>query len=89
MDTPITPLDNHRKFLFKFTVADPGVGRVVQIGEGKVFGSAGFVRMLLGGMALRHKDVHEVMEMGSNETIGYSSHGWRLANAQMGGCGLV
>ena len=23
MDTPITPLDNHRKFLFKFTVAIP------------------------------------------------------------------
>ena len=54
---------------------------MVQIGEGKVFGSAGFVRMLLGGMALRHKDAHEVMEMGSNETIGYSSHGWRLAKA--------
>ena len=25
MDTPITPLDNHRKFLFKFTVAVPCV----------------------------------------------------------------
>ena len=25
MDTPITPLDNHRKFLFKFTVAIPRI----------------------------------------------------------------
>ena len=61
---------------------DPGGGRVVQIGEGKVFGSAGFVRMWIGGMASRHKDAHEVVEIGSLETIAYSSHGWRLANVQ-------
>ena len=65
-----------------FTGFDPGEGRVVQIGEGKVFGSAGFVRMWIGGMASRHKDAHEVMEIDSSETIAYSSHGWRLANAQ-------
>ena len=64
-----------------FAGSDPGEGRVVQIGEGKVFGSAGFVRMWIGGMASRHKDAHEVLEMGSSETVGYSSHGWRLANA--------
>ncbi|MBP3406612.1 MAG: hypothetical protein J6N18_10950, partial [Kiritimatiellae bacterium] len=34
------------------------------------------------GMASRHKDAHEVIEFGSNETVGYSSHGWRLADAQ-------
>ena len=72
-----------------FTGFDPGGGRVVQIGEGKVFGSAGFVRMWIGGMASRHKDAHEVLEMGSSETVGYSSHGWRLANAQQEWCGLV
>ena len=60
---------------------DPGGGRVVQIGEGKVFGSAGFVRMWIGGMASRHKDAHEVLEIGSLEMVGYSSHGWRLANS--------
>ena len=65
-----------------FAGFDPGGGKVVQIGEGKVFGSAGFVRMWIGGMASRHKDAHEVLEMGSSETVGYSSHGWRLANAQ-------
>ena len=54
----------------------------MQIGEGKVFGSAGFVRMWIAGMASRHKDAHEVMEIGSNEPVGYSSHGWRLADAQ-------
>ena len=64
-----------------FAGFDPGGGRVVQIGEGKVFGSAGFVRMWIGGMASRHKDVHEVLEMGPLETVGYSSHGWRLAKA--------
>ena len=64
-----------------FAGFDPGGGRVVQIGEGKVFGSAGFVRMWIGGMASRHKDAHEVLEMGSLETVGYSSHGWRLAKA--------
>ena len=55
---------------------------MVQIGEGKVFGSAGFVRMWIAGMASRHKDAHEVMGIGSNEPVGYSSHGWRLADAQ-------
>ena len=65
-----------------FTGFDPGEGRVVQIGEGKVFGSAGFVRMWIAGMASRRKDAHEVMGIGSNETVGYSSHGWRLADAQ-------
>ena len=65
-----------------FTGFDPGGGRVVQIGEGKVFGSAGFVRIWIGGMTSRYKDAHEVLEMGSLETVGYSSHGWRLANAQ-------
>ena len=65
-----------------FAGSDPGGGRVVQIGEGKVFGSAGFVRMWIGGMRLRRKDAHEVMEMGHGETVGYSSHGWRLANMQ-------
>ena len=65
-----------------FAGFDPGGGIVVQIDEGKVFGSAGFVRMWIGGMASRHKDAHEVVEIGSSETIGYSSHGWRLANAQ-------
>ena len=65
-----------------FTGFDPGGVRVVQIGEGKVFGSAGFVRMWIGGMASRHKDAHEVVEIGSSETIAYSSHGWRLANVQ-------
>ena len=65
-----------------FTGFDPGGGKVVQIGEGKVFGSAGFVRMWIGGMASRHKDAHEVVEIGSSETIAYSSHGWRLANVQ-------
>ena len=54
----------------------------MQIGEGNVFGSAGFVRMWIAGMGLRHKDAHEVVEKGSGETIGYSSHGWRLANVQ-------
>jgi REP element-mobilizing transposase RayT len=72
-----------------FAGFDPGGGRVVQIGEGKVFGSAGFVRMWICGMASRHKDAHEVLEMGSSETVGYSSHGWRLANAQQEWCGLV
>ena len=65
-----------------FAGFDPGGVRVVQIGEGKVFGSAGFVRMWIGGMASRHKDAHEVMEIDLSETIAYSSHGWRLANAQ-------
>ena len=65
-----------------FAGFDPGGGKVVQICEGKVFGSAGFVRMWIGGMASRHKDAHEVMEIGSSETIAYSSHGWRLANVQ-------
>ena len=64
-----------------FAGSDPGGGRVVQIGEGKVFGSAGFVRMWIGGMASRHKDAHEVLEIGSLEMVGYSSHGWRLANS--------
>ena len=64
-----------------FTGSNPGGGRVVQIGEGKVFGSAGFVRMWIGGMASRHKDAHEVLEIGSLEMVGYSSHGWRLANS--------
>ena len=64
-----------------FTGFDPGGGRVVQIGEGKVFGSAGFVRMWIGGMASRYKDAHEVLEIGSLEMVGYSSHGWRLANS--------
>ena len=68
-----------------FAGSDPGEGRVVQIGEGKVFGSAGFVRMWIAGMASRRKDAHEVMEIGSNEPVGYSSHGWRLANAQRDG----
>ena len=54
----------------------------MQIGEEKVFGSAGFARMWIGGMASRHKDAHEVLEIGLSETIAYSSHGWRLANAQ-------
>ena len=72
-----------------FTGFDPGGGRVVQIGEGKVFGSAGFVRMWIGGMTSRHKDAHEVVEMGSLETVGYSSHGWRLADAQGERIGLV
>ena len=36
-----------------FTGFDPGGGRVVQIGEGKVFGSAGFVRIWIGGMTSR------------------------------------
>ena len=65
-----------------FAGSDPGGERVAQIGEGKVFGSEGFVRMWIGGMVSRHKDAHEVIEMGSKETIGYSSHGWRVANAQ-------
>ena len=65
-----------------FAGFDPGGGRVVQIGEGKVFGSAGFVRMWIGGMVLRHKDAHEVKEKASGEAVGYSSHGWRLANMQ-------
>ena len=64
-----------------FGGSDPGGGKVVQIGEGKVFGSAGFVRMWIGGMASRHKDAHEVLEIGSLEMVGYSSHGWRLANS--------
>ena len=64
-----------------FAGSIPREGRVVQIGVGKVFGSAGFVRMWIGGMASRHKDAHEVMAIGSSETIAYSSHGWRLANA--------
>ena len=64
-----------------FAGSDPGGGKVVQIGEGKVFGSAGFVRMWIGGMASRYKDVHEVLEIGSLEMVGYSSHGWRLANS--------
>ena len=64
-----------------FAGFDPGGGKVVQIGEGKVFGSAGFVRMWIGGMASRHKDAHEVLEIGSLEMVGYSSHGWRLANS--------
>ena len=64
-----------------FAGSDPGGGRVVQIGEGKVFGSAGFVRMWIGGMASRYKDAHEVLEIGSLEMVGYSSHGWRLANS--------
>jgi REP element-mobilizing transposase RayT len=64
-----------------FAGSDPRGGRVVQIGEGKVFGSAGFVRMWIGGMASRHKDAHEVLEIGSLEMVGYSSHGWRLANS--------
>ena len=72
-----------------FTGFDPGEGRVVQIGEGKVFGSGGFVRMWIAGMASRHKDAHEVMGIGSNETVGYSSHGWRLADAQRERSGLV
>ena len=72
-----------------FTGFDPGEGRVVQIGEGKVFGSAGFVRMWIAGMTSRHKDAHEVMEFESNETVGYSSHGWRLADAQRERSGLV
>ena len=72
-----------------FTGFDPGEGRVVQIGEGKVFGSAGFVRMWIAGMASRCKDAHEVMEFGSNEPVGYSSHGWRLADAQRERSGLV
>ena len=67
-----------------FAGFDPGGGRVVQIGEGKVFGSAGFVRMWIGGVGSRHKDAHEVVETRSNEAIGYSSHGWRLANVQRG-----
>ena len=72
-----------------FAGFDPRGGRVVQIGEGKVFGSAGFVRMWIGGMASRHKDAHEVLELGSSETVGYSSHGWRLANAQRERSALV
>ena len=64
-----------------FAGFDPGGGKVVQISEGKVFGSAGFVRMWIGGMASRHKDAHEVLEIGSLEMVGYSSHGWRLANS--------
>ena len=64
-----------------FAGSDPGGGKVVQIGEGKVFGSAGFVRMWIGGMVSRHKDAHEVLEIGSLEMVGYSSHGWRLANS--------
>jgi hypothetical protein len=64
-----------------FAGSDPGGGKVVQIGEGKVFGSAGFVRMWIGGMASRYKDAHEVLEIGSLEMVGYSSHGWRLANS--------
>ena len=75
--------------LWKCTGFDPGEGRVVQIGEGKVFGSAGFVRMWIAGMASRRKDAHEVMGIGSNETVGYSSHGWRLADAQRDRSGLV
>ena len=62
---------------------------MVQIGEGKGFGSVGFVRMRIGGMGLRHKDAHEVMGIGSNEPVGYSSHGWRLADAQRERIGLV
>ena len=50
-----------------FAGYDPGGGKVVQIGEGKVFGSAGFVRMWISGMRLRRKDAHEVMEMGRGE----------------------
>ena len=65
-----------------FAGYDPGGGKVVQIGEGKVFGSAGFVRMWISGMVLRHKDAHEVKEKASGEAVGYSSHGWRLANMQ-------
>ena len=64
-----------------FAGCNPGEGRVVQIGEGKVFGSAGFVRMWIGGMASRYKDAHEVLEIGSLEMVGYSSHGWRLVNS--------
>ena len=64
-----------------FAGSDPGGGKVVQIGEGKVFGSAGFVRMWIGGMASRYKDAHEVLEIDSLEMVGYSSHGWRLANS--------
>ena len=51
--------------------------------------SAGFVRMWIVGMASRHKDAHEVMGIGSNETVGYSSHGWRLADTQREMSGLV
>ena len=64
-----------------FAGSDPRGGKVVQIGEGKVFGSAGFVRMWIGGMASRYKDAHEVLEIDSLEMVGYSSHGWRLANS--------
>jgi len=47
------------------------------------------VRMWIAGMASRRKDAYEVMGIGSNETVGYSSHGWRLADAQRERSGLV
>ena len=54
--------------------------RVPQIGAGKVFGSARFVLDVLFALgdrlSARHVSAHAV------GTLGYSSHGWRLAKAE-------
>lgn len=54
--------------------------RVPQIGAGKVFGSAGFVLEMLFAMGDRIKARHVGVHAAG--TLGYSSHGWRLAKKQ-------
>lgn len=65
------------------SVPDPRLlRRIAQIGAGKVFGSFGFVMTTLFALGdrirTRHIAPHEA------GTIGYSSHGWRLAKKEKG-----
>lgn len=61
-----------------FVGFNPGGGRVLQIGSGKIFGSVGFVRKWIDAMAFsaRRTAAHAVGD------VGYSSHGWRLAKLE-------
>ena len=56
--------------------------RVVQIGDGKIFGSIGFVTemvaMLLGRFRSRRVAARAVGD------FGYATHGWRLARMEAG-----
>ena len=51
--------------------------RVVQLGEGKIYGSEEFVRRWIVGLGNKFNAAHVAAR--SVGEIGFSSHGWRIA----------
>lgn len=76
-------MDNHFHVVCKVVRSDVRLsedallGRVAQIGGGKIFGSESFVRETMFALGDKFRSRH--LAARAVEELGYATHGWRLA----------